>query len=119
MLRVTARRMVIIVPMISVQLIDETVQKIVTALHPRRIVIFGSHARGDAGPDSDLDLFVEMDSELSPPERAVRVARLFPRRDWPLDVVVYTPTEVTRLRGIGGTLLDIIEREGRVVYDGH
>lgn len=88
-------------------------------LHPRRVVIFGSHARGEAGPDSDLDLFIEMDSELAPPERSVRVGRLFPRRDWPLDVVVYTPAEVARLRGVGGTLLETIEREGRVVYDAH
>lgn len=105
--------------MISARLIEEAVQKIVTALRPRRVMVFGSHARGDAGPDSDLDLFVEMESELSPPERAVRVARLFPCRDWSLDVVVYTPAEVTRLRGVSGTLLDTIEREGRVVYGGH
>lgn len=103
--------------MLSPSRLDEAVSRIVAALHPRRVMVFGSHARGEAGRDSDLDLFIEMESELTPPERAVRVGRLFPRRDWPLDVVVYTPAEVARLRGVGGTLLETIEREGRLVYD--
>ena len=80
-------------------------------------VLVGSHARGDAGPESDLDLFVEMESPLSPPRRAVQVDSAFGPRLWPLDVFVYTPQEVSRLKHMNGTLVSIVEREGVVLYE--
>lgn len=91
--------------------------KIVARFQPVRIVVFGSHARGEAGKDSDLDLFVEMETDKRPPERAIEVNAIFGLRQWPLDVVVYTPSEVKRLRGVRGTLLSIIEEEGEVLYE--
>ena len=90
---------------------------IVERFHPKRIVLFGSHARGEAGADSDLDLFIEMHTSRRPPERAIEVSAAFGLRPWPLDVVVYTPEEVQRLRGVSGTLLSTIEKEGKVLYE--
>ena len=95
----------------------EVTRRIVNEFAPRRVVLFGSYARGGAGRDSDLDLFVEMESDDRPPVRAARVAALFGLRRWPLDVVVYTPEEVARLRGVGGTLLSEIEADGQVLYE--
>lgn len=92
-------------------------QTIVARFQPRRVILFGSHARGDAGPESDLDLFVEMETAERPPERSVAVAALFPLHRRPLDIVVYTPAEVERLRGIHGTLLSTIEAEGKLLYE--
>ncbi len=43
-------------------LIQHVAQTIVAEFQPRRIILFGSHARGDAGPDSDLDLFIETET---------------------------------------------------------
>jgi len=97
--------------------VDEIVQKIVETFHPRRIVMFGSRARGHAGPDSDLDLFVEMESDKSPWDRIRDVSRLFSRRRWAMDLVVYTPEEVRRFKDVLGTLLYTIEREGKVLYE--
>jgi predicted nucleotidyltransferase len=85
--------------------------------NPVRIIVFGSHARGGATEDSDLDLFVEMETDRRPPERAIEVSAVFGLRPWPLDVVVYTPSEVARLRGVRGTLLSVIEAEGKVLYE--
>jgi predicted nucleotidyltransferase len=96
--------------------ISEVARRIADAFRPRRIILFGSHARGEATAGSDLDLFVEMETTQRPPERAVAVGAIFGMRDWPLDVVVYTPEEVNQLRGIRGTLLSIIESEGKVLY---
>ena len=101
---------------IDQELIDEVVATIVAHVHPDRIVLFGSHVRGDAGPDSDLDLMIEMESPLRPIDRAVAIGRLFPQRRWPFDVVVYTPAEVERDRGRVGTLLSMIEADGRALY---
>ena len=98
-------------------LIDEIVATIVAAVHPNRIVLFGSQARGDAGPDSDLDLMIEMETPLGPIDRAVAIGQLFPDREWPLDVVVYTPAEVKRDRGRVGTLLSMLEADARTLYE--
>jgi predicted nucleotidyltransferase len=80
-------------------------------------MVFGSHACGEAGPDSDLDLFIEMDTPRRPPERAIEVSEVFGLRPWPMDIVVYTPEEVRRLRSVNGTLLSIIEKEGKMLYE--
>lgn len=58
--------------------LDEIVRRVVEAVHPDKIILFGSHARGDAGPDSDLDLLVVTPSEeprlhrAAPAYRALR-----------------------------------------------
>src|SRR6266446_4692796 len=94
---------------VETSLINKVTSTIVDHFNPRRIILFGSHARGEAGPDSDLDLFIEMETDQPPPERAIAVSALFGLRKWPLDVVVYTPDEVRRLRDVKGTLLSTIE----------
>ena len=96
--------------------LKEITRAIVERFNPRRVVVFGSHARGEAGPDSDLDLFIEMETDQRPPERAIAVSSIFGLRTWPLDVVVYTPEEVRRLRNVKGTLLSTIESEGKVLH---
>lgn len=83
----------------------------------RRVLLFGSRARGDAGPGSDFDVFVEMESRERPAERNARILRAIGPRCWGLDLVVYTPEEVARIREVPGTLLTVIEAEGRVLHD--
>ncbi len=99
------------------ELIDEVVRTIVDALHPKRIVLFGSHARGDAGPDSDLDLLIEWETDLPFLERSLMVDRLFCRRLFALDPIVFTPAEVLRDAGRAGTLVAMIEREAKTLYE--
>jgi len=97
--------------------LQDITSTILKKFKPKRVVLFGSHARGEAGEDSDLDLFVEMESDRRPPERAIEVSAVFGLRPWSLDVVVYTPAEVARLKKVPGTLLSIIEAEGEVLYE--
>ncbi|MBM4041099.1 MAG: nucleotidyltransferase domain-containing protein [Planctomycetes bacterium] len=97
--------------------VDEIVAKIVDAFHPRRIVMFGSRARGHAGPESDLDLLVEMETDKPPRDRIRAVDALFARRRWSMDLLVYTPDEVRRFKDMLGTVLYTIEREGKVLYE--
>jgi uncharacterized protein len=98
------------------KLIEHVTETIVQKFHPRRVVLFGSYARGDAGPDSDLDIMIEMESELPPFQRAVAVSRAFSSRDWAMDILVYTPEEIRRLRQQFGSFVNIIEAEGKPLY---
>jgi uncharacterized protein len=98
-------------------LIEYITQIIVDHYNPRRIVLFGSYARGDAGPDSDLDIFVEMETPLGYYDRAIAIDELFDIRDWPMDIIVYTPEEVEQWTGQVGMMLYIIEQEGQVLYE--
>lgn len=102
---------------IDAGLIEQITRTIVERFEPKRIVLFGSRARGDHQPDSDIDLFVEMDSPLRPPERAVAIRSLFGLHPWAMDLVVYTPQEVAQHQDVFGTLLYTIEREGKVLYE--
>ena len=86
-------------------LIAEMVQQIVTNWNPDQIILFGSHARGLAGPDSDVDLLV-----VVPLNRDRRTIRLGIRRDLsgmglPKDVVVVSPQEVECYRECPGTII--------------
>ncbi len=98
-------------------LLSDITQKIVDRFHPRRIILFGSQARGEGEAHSDLDIFIEMESTVTPPERAVEVSSIFGLRPWSMDLVVYTPSEVENLRGVNGTLLSLIEAEGKLLYE--
>lgn len=97
--------------------IDEIARKIVEAFRPRRIVMFGSRARGDTRPDSDLDLMVEMETDDSPAQRVRAIDALFGLRRWAMDLVVYTPQEVAEQRQYRNSLIRVIESEGKVLYE--
>lgn len=99
------------------KLLQKITSAIVNRFHPNRIILFGSQARGERTVTSVLDLFIEMETQAPPPERAVEVSSLFGLRPWSLDVVVYTPEEVQRLRRVRGALLSVIEAEGKVPYE--
>jgi predicted nucleotidyltransferase len=79
--------------------------------------MFGSRARGDQGPDSDLDLMVEMVTNDSPAQRSRSIDALFGLRRWAMDVVVYTPEEVEEQRRYRNSLIHVIESEGKVLYE--
>ncbi len=60
---------------------------------PERIILFGSRARGDAGPDSDADILVVMDFDGHPAWRAWEILKRVPR-SFPLDLLVRTPADL-------------------------
>ena len=97
--------------------VQDIIRRIVEACSPRRVVLFGSRARGTARPDSDVDLMVEMDTALSPADRALSILRLFGLRSWAMDVVVFTPGEIAAQRQSPYSLVRAIESEGKVLYE--
>jgi len=97
--------------------IAEMVRRLVERFHPQRIILFGSHARGTAGPDSDVDLLVVTEVSGSKRRLAVEMDLALADRKLPLDLVVVTPEEMARYRDVVGHVLYPVVREGKVLYD--
>ena len=103
--------------MVTTDVISEMRDRLVKRFHPRRIILFGSQARGEAGWDSDVDLLVVLDS--CPNKRKAVVAMLRALSGMPAakDVIVTTPDEIDHGGGVVGTVLWSALREGKVIYD--
>jgi predicted nucleotidyltransferase len=96
--------------------IQEMVRRIVERFDPDKVILIGSQARGDAGPDSDVDLVVVMDTD-SRRRSAVEIRMALDDMVIPKDVVVMTPEEFERRRDIVGTLAYPAAREGRLLHE--
>jgi len=96
--------------------IDHLVQRIVKKFHPEQIILFGSQARGDAGPDSDIDLLVVMPVEGSVFEKRLEIKLALPDLPVPVDVIVTTPEAFAWRKDIVGTIEWPATREGKVLY---
>ena len=81
-----------------------------------QIVLFGSHARGDADAGSDLDFLVVEPLVENRAREMVRLRRALRPLRVPVDVLVYSRDEVNRWGDQPGTALYWALREGRVVY---
>jgi predicted nucleotidyltransferase len=84
---------------------------------PARVILFGSHARGDADEGSDFDFLViekEVDDRLA---EAVKLRRALRGLGVPVDVIVMDEALVERRSKVRGTMVDRALREGRVVAE--
>ena len=85
--------------------------------HPQRIVLFGSYAYGQPTADSDVDLLVIMARTRDRGERmSVRIRQAVPR-DFPLDLLVRTPSEVAKRLRWGDPFIRELLEKGRVMYE--
>ena len=80
-------------PKETAPIIQEMVRRIVKTVNPLQIILFGSHARGTAGPDSDVDLLVVMPVSGSKRKKEVELHRALAGVGLPKDVIVTTPED--------------------------
>ena len=92
------------------------VARIVERFDPDRIILFGSHALGTAGPDSDVDLLIVMPVKGSTREKAVEIGVALHDVDVAKDVLVVRPDEFAWRKDVMGTIEWPASREGRVLY---
>ena len=96
--------------------IDRMVKRIVKRFQPEQVILFGSHARGDAGPDSDVDLLIVMDFEGSKVEKCLEIRQALHDILVPKDVIVTRPADFAWRKDVVGTIEWPAAREGKVLY---
>jgi predicted nucleotidyltransferase len=96
--------------------IDRMVKRIVRKFHPEKIILFGSHARGDAGPDSDVDLLVVLEFDGSKLDKMVEIGVALHDIPVPKDIVVTRPEDFAWRQEIVGTIEYPATHEGKLLY---
>lgn len=102
--------------MIDEAVIQEAARRLAKAAgQPARVVLFGSHARGDAGPRSDLDFLVVKPEVENEAEEAIRLRRALLGMGLAADVVVVSNQYAEDWRDVRGSLVHAALAEGRVL----
>ena len=96
--------------------IEKLVRHIIELVQPLRIIIFGSAARGEMGPDSDIDVLVVMPEGIHRRRTAQLLYRQIRGLGMPFDILVATPDDLERHGDNIGLIYQNILREGREVY---
>ena len=102
---------------VTEEILAEIVRRIVEKLDPEQIILFGSYAYGAPNQDSDVDLFVILETNLSHAQRALAVGRLIRPRPFPIDIIVKTPAEVADALTHADYFIKEITMCGRVLYE--
>src|SRR5437868_2202776 len=98
------------------KILADVIRRVVAAAHPERIILFGSAARGEMGPDSDLDLLVVKRGKFDRRLLTNRIRRNLRGADSAVDLVIVTPEEVERYRNSFCLVVAPALAEGKTVY---
>ncbi len=96
--------------------IQEMVSRIAIGFNPDQIILFGSHARDQAGPDSDVDLLVVMPIKGSKRAKQLEIRTALHDFSISKDIVVTRSEDFQWRKDIVGTIEYPAVREGKVLY---
>ena len=102
--------------MIDEQTLQEVVKRIVAAAQPSRVILFGSHGRGDADAGSDLDLMVVQPQVVDKYREMIRLRKAVGHIGVGVDVLVYSEAEMEERRDWCTSPIYWALREGRTLY---
>lgn len=89
---------------------------VVKRFAPEKVILFGSHARGEAGPDSDVDLLIVMQPKGRKSAQELEIRKALRAFRVPKDLVVTTPEDFAWRSKVPGTIERPAALEGRVLY---
>jgi predicted nucleotidyltransferase len=98
--------------MVAFNEIEDVARKIGEQSKARAVILFGSHARNQAGTDSDVDLLVIAESD----KRSRQLHLMFKPYPFAMDILVYTPGEVESEREYELSFISRVLREGKRLY---
>ena len=96
--------------------IHHAVQQIIQKFQPQKVVLFGSYAYGEPGPESDVNLLVILETSLKESEQAVRICQTVDYH-FGLDLIVRTPATLARRLALGDPFLHEVMSKGQVLYE--
>lgn len=99
----------------SQETLQEIIRRVVAVAQPERIILFGSAAKGEMGPNSDVDLLV-VKSGVHRRKLAMQIYMNMIGVGQAVDVIVVTPDQVERYRNTHCLVIAPALREGREVY---
>jgi predicted nucleotidyltransferase len=97
--------------------LPRALERLVAAADPVKVVLFGSYAYGRPTPDSDVDLLVVLDADLSLDDRYLLVSEALYPRQFPVDLIVLTPIELAERLERGNLLVADIMSRGLVLHE--
>ncbi|MGH7771919.1 MAG: nucleotidyltransferase domain-containing protein [Candidatus Binatia bacterium] len=100
------------------KLLQEIVRRIVEVARPEKIILFGSAARGELGPNSDVDLLIVKSGKYNRSRLAGDIYMNLHGVGQAVDVIVVTPEDVERYRDTHCLVIKPALREGKEVYHG-
>lgn len=98
------------------KVLDELVRRMVEAVHPLRIILFGSAARGAMGPHSDLDVLVVMPDDCNSREVAMRLYDQLSGLGHAKDLVVVRQSDVEQYGDNPYLIMHTALIEGKELY---
>jgi predicted nucleotidyltransferase len=102
--------------MVAIAKIQNLANCIAEQFRPEKIILFGSYARGNPTPDSDIDLLVVLPHKGKSWRLAAQIRGAL-QADYPLDLIVRSPEELRRRLAEGDPFLLDIEKNGEVLYE--
>lgn len=97
--------------------ITAVVERIVEKVQPRKIIIFGSAARGDTNRNSDLDILVVLSGDIPHPRReSIRIRSLLSGILMPIEILVISENRLLELAEQPGLIYREVLRTGKVAY---
>lgn len=98
--------------------IQTIAQLIVERFDPEQITLFGSHARGEVGAHSDVDLLVVLRADAGQPQHGNPIRRAIAERFvLPVDVIIHSPEDLAKQRDDPYSLIHKVLKEGKVLYE--
>ena len=102
--------------MIDEKEIKKVATRLGTATNANQVILFGSYARGDAKPGSDVDFLIIADSDLPRFKRSRELHKLFRPYPFGMDIICYTPQELEKGKKSFLSFVSTVLREGKTLY---
>lgn len=97
-------------------ILKETIKRILSVVKPRRVILFGSAARGEMHPDSDLDFLVVIPSGIHRRKTAQKIYRNLIGVGFAADIIVVTEDDIEKFKDNIGMVIKPALKEGRILY---
>ena len=103
--------------MVTESSLKQTVLHIANFIDAQKIILFGSYARGQATPNSDIDLLIIADSQLPRFKRSRVLYKNLSPYPFSMDLIVYTPQEIEKGKKSPLSFVSTVLKEGKIVYE--